>query len=111
MGCTLTYTINVNNDAGLAAISLLATTQSFFDAKKDVDFLGYGNVYLNATWNNNFQSQFARDSKVPLSAELNLASFTICGASISSANPPGGKITVDRTTIVASQTNITIDNG
>ncbi len=108
MSCTLTWIINANEQALKGEVSLNATYSSSLFAEYSSSFNVPIDVHVIANYHNNFPQQFARGSKVPLTADYLNPAFPVCGSGIISANPLF--ITVDRTTIDGSQTNITIDH-
>lgn len=108
MSCTLTWTINVNEEALKGDITLNAVYSSSLFAEYSSSFFVPIKAYLIANFHNNRPQQFARNSQVALQAEYSGSEFAVCGNEITSANPIF--ITVDRTTIDGSQTNFTIDH-
>lgn len=108
MSCTLTWIINVNEEALKGDVNLNAIYSSSLFAEYSSSFFVPVNAYLIANYHNDDPQQYARNSQVALNAEYSGSEFGVCGNEIISANPIF--ITVDRTTIDASQTNFTIDH-
>jgi hypothetical protein len=101
MSCTLTWTINVNEEALKGDIALNAIYSSSLFAEYSSSFFVPVNAYLVANYHNDSPQQFARNSKAALQAEYSGSEFAVCGNEITSANP---------TTITVDNTNISSDN-
>ena len=106
MSCTLTWIINANEEALKGDVNLDSEFTSSLFAEYSCSFFVPIDVRVLANYHNNNPQQFARGSQVALNAEYSGPEFAVCGNEIIGATPEN--ITVDLTTIVASQTNVNI---